>query len=708
MEAIKVFNIKRAVLLLKTLDDGRLAVIDSDTTLRLYNTNDYAAVGGFKTNIVQSRTVGSFVDVVATGNFSASIIPESGKAALFSVAKKEILYKVGRHQGEIESVVIDPNSRYLVTGGEDGKTFAWALKTARLAFTMPPHSDYVTSIVFNDSGQFIATGSFDKTINLLNIATMKPPLKLRAHSSAIIKMLFLPNMRLLSADRDGGLIVWDIQKGKVLSRLKKMNDDITSIVLSTDKKFLFVGTKLGYVSLYDTSSYQQLTQRYMKISESITSLGFIEDGYRLAVGTADGNVNIFLLLGDEAHLKELIESRLYKEYYDEVEDNPIIMYSDTYKMVEKMWEKTVLQAKIFMEKGDSKRANAIFSPFLSVPKKRTFITNFMKNFEKFEQFKSHIKNQKYPLAYTMAHQCPEFKESKIFNQLELHWKKLFLQAQKLVVQKDGENQARQILAPFRGISDKTQLMQQLFTQQKMYIYFKKLISIKEFKKVFELIKNHPFLMEFSEYDTLINYADTIYIKSQESFKNREYPKAQQLCEILFDFPDFAEEARDMSDTIKAYRLFYDATHSDNIANAFAYMSSYPLLYETKEGAKLEKLWTVQVDIALKLSSKGDAFGVRDSIQEYLNIDAKKAAIANLFGQCYIRQLETLLKQSKDPLVIQRGVKRYVEMFGLEDLIQMFYVQFCKKFGETFDIEELHQGSIDSWNSSHIVEKIEVG
>jgi WD40 repeat protein len=707
MEAIKVFNIKRVVLLLKTLKNGHLAVIDNHTALRLYDTDDYSVIGGFKTNITQTRTIGNFVDVVENGTFSAAIIPDSGKAALFSVAKKGVLYKVGRHQGQIESLAIDPNARYLVTGGEDGKTFAWALKTARLAFTMPPHSDYVTSISFSDNGQFIATGSYDKTIHLLNIATMKPALKLRAHGSAIIKMLFLTRMRLVSADKEGGLIVWDIQKGKVLLRLKKMNDDITCMVLSADKKFLFVGTKLGYVSLYETKTYEQLKQRYMKISESITSLGFIEKGYRLAIGTVDGNVNIFSLLGNEEFLNELLEKREYQKFYAEVEDNPIISYSDAYKSLEATWDKTLKHAKVFMEKGDEKSTNAIFSPFINVPKKRTFITSFMANFTKFTQFKTYIQQQKYPLAYSMAQQFPEFKETKIFKQLELRWKKLFAQAQKLILQKGGEDQARKLLAPFRGISDKTQLMQQLFTQQKMYLYFKKLVATREFKKVFEVIKNHPFLIEFSEYDTLLQYANTVYIKSQESFAKREYAKAQKMCEILFDFPDFAEEAREMAEAIKAYRLFYDATKSENYANAFAYMSSYPLLYETSEGERLEKLWNIQVDIALKYASKGDAMGVKEAIEDYLNIDAKKEAIAKLFAQCYIRQLETLLKETTDPLLIKRGVKRYVEIFGLDDLIQMYYANVAKKFGDIFNLEEFSQGKIENFNSAYIVENIAV-
>ncbi len=705
MEAVTVLNIKKAVLLLKTLENGYLAVIDSDTTLRLYSTKEYTLVGGFKSNILHQREVGNFVDIAAQGSFLATMLPSAGKVALFSVAKKELLYKVGRHHGEIESLAIEPNARYLATGGQDGKTFVWALKTARLAFTLPPHSDYVTVITFSDSGQFVATGSYDRTIHLQNLATMKSPLKLRGHGTAVMNILFLPHMRLLSADKEGKLIVWDMVQGSIVARLPKMSDDITALTLSDDKRFLFVGTKLGYISLYDLETYEQLKQRYMKLSESITALGFIHKQYHLVVGTSEGNVMLYSLFGDQNYLNTLVRNRAYKELYEMVENNPILAYSKSYQSVESIWEKTVAQAKKFMEKGDRKNTKALFAPFAEVPKKKSYITIFLANFEKFEQFKAHIQHKKYPLAYTMAHQYPEFKESKIFQQLERHWKQLFFEAQKLILQKGGEERARQLLAPFRGISDKAPFMQQLFSEQKMYLYFKKLVATKEFKKIFELLKVHPFLKEFSEYESIMNYADSLYMKAHEKFTNREYQKAHQLCEILADFPDYSEEAKEMIESIKAYRLFYDAIESNNLSNAFAYMSSFPLLYDTAEGAALESQWSQQVDVALKHASKGDALGVQSALEAYMMIDAKKEAIATLFQQCYIKQLEKLLKESAAANIVEDGIRNYVSMFGLDDMIELLYQQWSKKTTPGFDIETLPKGSVSQWSSSYMVMNI---
>jgi hypothetical protein len=399
-----------------------------------------------------ARRSGFVADVGSTGEYFITLIPNTNKAALFSVAKKEILYKLGRHQGEIESVAIDPNNRYCVTCGQDGKVFVWAIKTARLAFSMPPHADYVTSVAFSQNGQWVATGSFDRTINLLNLATMKQPLKLIGHSGVVVGLMFLPDTRLLSAQKDGDLIVWDIQKGRLLKRLPKMSDTITALCISSDKRFVFVGTKLGYVGLYDMQSMELIKQRYLKESEEISSLAFIENQYRLAVGTVDGNIRFYPLFGDQEQYMELLKTRQYKAFYQTLDDNPILMYSKPYEIVEKIWEDVVSKARLFLEKGEKQKAKELFGLFEGVVQKNSFIAHVLRDYEKYAQFQLSVNEGRLPLAYSLAKQHSVFQDSEPYRKMEAKWKKLFAKAQEVILTPNGEEQARALVAPYRGIS----------------------------------------------------------------------------------------------------------------------------------------------------------------------------------------------------------------------------------------------------------------
>jgi hypothetical protein len=117
----------------------------------------------------------------------------------------------------------------------------------------------------------------------------------------------------------------------------------------------------------------------------------------------------------------------------------------------------------------------------------------------------------------MSKQYEIFQESEAYKKMEKRWKMVFMKAQELILSKNGEDQAKQLLAPYRGISEKSILIGQLFAERNMYVYFKKLIAQKEFVKMFELVKNHSFLTEFSEYQSVLDYADKIYFKAQEEY-----------------------------------------------------------------------------------------------------------------------------------------------------------------------------------------------
>ncbi|MFA5214495.1 WD40 repeat domain-containing protein [Sulfuricurvum sp.] len=705
MEVLKSLNIKSPILLLKVLNDGNFAIIDAQNTLRIIDSNDYKVIGGFKSNIAHERLVGSHVDVTPDAKYSISIIPGVNKAALFSVNKKELLYKVGRHQGDVESVAIDPNSRYCVTCGQDGKVFAWVLKAARLAFSMPIHTDFVTTVAFNETGQWIATGSFDRTINILNLATMKHPLKLRGHSSAIVKIVFLPEARMLSADKEGTLIVWDMIDGKVLHRLTKMNDDITALSISSDSHFAFVGTKLGYVGLYNLESMELLTPRYLKESEQITSIAYLADGFRLIIGTVEGNVRVYSLFGDQEKYMQMLREHQYKEFYDALDKNPILFYSKVYEMAERIWGDIQKKARAYLEKGDRPKAKELFDLFAGIPKKNPLITQMLRDYEKYGQFQACVNEGRLPLAYSMAKQYPAFQDSEPFRKAELRWKKLFAKAQELILAPNGDEQAKTLLAPYRGISEKTLLIQQLFEERKKYEYFKKVIAQSDYVKFFDLVRILPFLKEFAEYTAVMDYGDKLYIQSQKAYRAGDYATARKGCEILVAFPDYAKESQEMLETIRVKHLFYDAIASNNLINAFAYLNSYPLLYETPEAQVLERQWNVIVDNAQRYAAKGLVRETAEVFEIYQSVKDKYSAMGSVFAQCYSAQLEQKLREKASQNILEQGIRQYVALFGIDDMIAQVFEYFKRNYKTQIDLDTLKQGSLETWTPAMIIDDI---
>jgi hypothetical protein len=122
MDPLKFVTIKSAVIRLRALDNGQLAVVDEHTAMRVIDTKYFRVLDGFKSNVVHTNVLERQAAISADGFYCISIVPGSDKAAVFDVTNKKLLYRVGHHKGEIESVGIDPHGRYCVTGGARWKS----------------------------------------------------------------------------------------------------------------------------------------------------------------------------------------------------------------------------------------------------------------------------------------------------------------------------------------------------------------------------------------------------------------------------------------------------------------------------------------------------------------------------------------------------------------------------------------------------------
>ncbi|MGB3962441.1 MAG: hypothetical protein WBK95_09430, partial [Sulfurimonas sp.] len=352
MKPVQHINIKEPIILTKILDNGSLLVVDANTTIRYCNLKDFEAMGGFKANIKHMRYKNEVLAFSSDSNYFAAISSDEREAKLYDVTTKKATAKMNRHQGEVSSIAIDAKNRYMLSGGDDGKTFAIDINSAKLAFTLPIHVDTVNDIVCSANGNWIATASYDKKISLFNIATMTPKEKFKGHAAPVMKLKFIANNRLVSVDKNANAFVWSVYSGKILSRLQGIHDDVTRIVTSKDNRFLFLGTTLGYIIAYDLKSYELLSRNFIKVSSSITALEFDGTTNHLIIGTEKGDLLSYDIYEGEMLLHELLSERKYDDIIKQSDINPFLAYTKIYELVANLWDKTLAKAKLYLEKGD--------------------------------------------------------------------------------------------------------------------------------------------------------------------------------------------------------------------------------------------------------------------------------------------------------------------------------------------------------------------
>ena len=706
MTPIQNKNIRDAVILIKKLDNEQLIVIDANTTIRYLDINTLEVINGFKTKINHLRYKTDVVSASSNGKYFATLTGDAKEALLYSAATKKAVARVSRHQGEVSCVGIDSQNRYMFSCGDDGKTFATDIKSGKLTFTLPPHADTINAIAFSKNGNWVATVSYDKKVSLFNLSLMSPKNKFIGHSLPIMKAIFLSKNRLLTIDKGLGAVIWNIYSGKILTRLQGIHDDVTKLVTGVKDKFLFVGTSLGYILLYDLDTYKLLAKKYIKLQSTITALEFYEEKNQLLIGTAEGDLLFYNVYEGEDELRVLLKKKQYSEIQKRAEQNPVLTYTKIYDLVANLWEKTLEKARRCLEREDTETAMALFEDFKSIPAKNKIIQKVLREYADFGKFVAQAKKGNMPLAYGLANQHPMYKDSKIFKQLEARWQKAFVMAQKYALDPKGIDKAKEILAPYRGISEKTKLIQELLTQGEVYKRFRVALAQKEFRICFELIHHHPFLMEFPEYRMLMDYGDSLYFKAQTLIQKGETHQAIKLLRILEDFPDFKEDAKQLVIDIESKQEFFIAIRENDLVSAYNLLAVSEDLYETEAGQKLEQQWEEDLEKAREYAIEGDAMGVKNALSKYLKISSKYNSIATMFSLCYIVQLEQGIRKKLERKVLENGIKRYVLMFGIQEQIESFFQIFKKYYKDTkLNIEKLKQGSFEMWRPSMIVKSI---
>jgi WD40 repeat protein len=706
MKVVVSKSVTKPVILMKILEDNSLLVVDSETTVRYFNIKNLKLQGGFKVGIKHKYYKTPVVAFSKNGEYFATLTADAKESRLFNTKSKKMIAKVTRHHGEVSCVGIDPLSRYMFSSGDDGKTFAIDIRSGKLVFTLPHHVDTINDIAFSPNGNWVATASYDRKIALFSLLTMTPKSRLKSHSAPIMHLKFFHKHKLISIDKQFSAIIWNIYSGKVIERLQGIHDEVTAVVIDNEEQFLFLGTKLGYIIVYELENYSLISEKYIKITSPITSLEFDSENDFLIIGTEDGFVMYYDIYEGTATLKELLQKKEFGLIQTVVDTNPLLVYTEIYGMLTNFWESTLKKATLALQNRQRDKAILMLKSFKELPSKNRIIQKLLRDYEEYEKFITLAKQQKLALAYSLLNKYPIYKESKIYKLLEDQWKKTLYEAQKYVIRPNGIDRAKELLAPYRGISEKTPLIQDVLTKGEVYKRFKEALVKKNFSVSSELVRQYSFLREYPEYDNMMKYADTLYVKAHQLIASDKNIDAMKYLRVLEDFGDFKEEARKLMKMLDSKEKFYEAIEKENYAIAYNMMVNFEELEDTKAGKRLIAEWNKDMALANSFAVNGDANGVKDILQKYFKVSSKSTAIATIFAWCYINQLENALDSNESRKKIENGIKNYILNFGADDQIEMFFEVFKKNHSDTkLNIEFLKKGSLSMWKPSMIVESI---
>ncbi|MGM0534422.1 MAG: WD40 repeat domain-containing protein [Campylobacterota bacterium] len=655
---------------LQSVGEDKLAALGTDNSVRVYDLRTFDLVGGFKTLVTANELSIKNAAISPNGAFVSLYDQDQKAQAVYYTKTKKLLYTITRHKGMTESCVFAPKSHYLATGGQDGRVYLWSMKTGKIALTLPFHSDYVSTLAFSANGRWVASGGFDNTIYVTNISSMNQKITLGSHKAAVTRVVFISKQRLVSADKEGQILVWDYTGARVIHRFEKMRAEVTALAAGREDGLLFAVDESRRVCVYDLQRYKLLDTGLITLGHRCYSLEYSSFNDTLTFGLKNGQLLFFALFQEENQMQQLLGEKKLTRVYELLDKNPMLYYTQSYRDLEQEWEFDFDMAGELLAQGSKDEAKQLLQPYQAQSHKRLMTQRLFKDYGAYERFKKAAVLKKYPLAYSIATQYPILQQTKYFQKMEQTWEAVLDEVKEVISTKEGEEKATRLLLPFKGVASKASLIRSIFEQRQVITLFQKKIAEDNYNEAFLLAKKHPFLENFEDYEHLVQVSQNIENKARKKLQEGDYAQAVRFSERLAEFPGKKDISKELYAHATAYAQAMHDYAQKNFAHLYKVVEKYPFLEESDMIERLENSWAKRVYKAEIYASRAQAKEVYKLFAKFVQIPVKLPKIAELLKLAYANGILQSTRDEKVPdTAIKRAVEYYVYLFGIDTQIR---------------------------------------
>ena len=219
-----------------------------------------------------------------------------GTARVWDLASGSELARLEGRGERILSVVFSADGRHLATAGDDSRVTLWETASRAVVRVFSGHRNLVYGLAFAErpgepgAAPLLIAGGFDRTVRVWDTDSAATLRLFQGHTAAV-NGIAVRDTKLYSAGSDGTVRRWDLSLPH--QRLLDVAGEPASAAVSPDGRFLALGLADGGLNVYSLPDLAIVWQDRHAHSEELQRLAFSADGSLLATAGFDGTARIW-------------------------------------------------------------------------------------------------------------------------------------------------------------------------------------------------------------------------------------------------------------------------------------------------------------------------------------------------------------------------------------------------------------------------------
>ena len=191
-------------------------------------------------------------------------------------------------EGQPVEVTFSRSGRLLLASGgrgaKSGRVVVWDILTGARLMTLGGEYDAVLTADIRADQSQVALGGPSRLVKIFSTKTGELQHKIKKHTDWVTAVAFSPNGQLLAtADRNGGISLWDPDSAQELFTLAGHKSAVTALSWRSDSKLLVSSSEDGAVKLWETQEGKQ-AKSWTAHGAGVLSVSYSHDGHLVTCG----------------------------------------------------------------------------------------------------------------------------------------------------------------------------------------------------------------------------------------------------------------------------------------------------------------------------------------------------------------------------------------------------------------------------------------